>query len=63
VGHVAARDKRSHLRSMAPEIYVCGPLMTRFKVWAEDLIFDDLSIVEYLTFIAIMKVADVHIYA
>jgi hypothetical protein len=34
-----------------------------FKVTPEDLIFEDLPVVEYLTFMAIMKQATAHIYA
>jgi TusA-related sulfurtransferase/predicted peroxiredoxin len=62
-GHLGAQDKLRQLRSLSAEIYVCGPSMRHFKVKAEDLVFDDLPVVEYLTFMAIMKKADVHIYA
>jgi hypothetical protein len=36
--------------------------MQHFKVKAEDLIFDNVPVVEYLTFIAAMKNATIHIY-
>lgn len=62
-GHVAAQDKLRQLHSLGAKIYVCGPSMQRFKVDAESLILDGLPIVEYLTFMAIMNEAHVHIYA
>ena len=62
-GHLPAQDKLRQLRSLGAHIYMCGPSMQHFKVKAEDLIFDDLPIVEYLTFVAIMREADIHIYA
>jgi predicted peroxiredoxin/TusA-related sulfurtransferase len=62
-GHLPAPDKLRQLRSLGAKIYVCGPSMQHFKVKPEDLIFDDLPIVEYLTFVAIMQKADIHIYA
>lgn len=37
--------------------------MQHFKVQADDLIFNYAPMVEYLSFMAVMKTADVHIYA
>ncbi len=36
--------------------------MDRFKVRKEDLIFDDLPIVAYMTFMAVMDEADIHVF-
>ena len=61
-GHLPSRDKLRQLDSLGAHIYVCGPSMDHFRVKATDLIFDDLPIVEYLTFAAIMEKANIHIY-
>jgi predicted peroxiredoxin/TusA-related sulfurtransferase len=61
-GHLPAQDKLRQLRTLGARIYMCGPSMQHFKVKAEDLIFDDLPVVEYLTFVAVMREADIHIY-
>lgn len=62
-GHIPAVDKLTQLRSLGAAIYVCGPSMQHFGVKREDLVFDDLRIVEYFTFMAIMRKARIHIYA
>lgn len=62
-GHLPAQDKLRQLRSLGANIYVCGPSMQHFKVKRTDLLFDDVSVVEYFSFMAIMKKADIHIYA
>jgi predicted peroxiredoxin/TusA-related sulfurtransferase len=61
-GHIPAQEKLAQLRSLGAHIYVCGGSMEPFKVSREDLIFDDLPIVEYLTFMAIMEEADIQLY-
>lgn len=62
-GHVSAQEKLRQLRSLGARLYVCGPSLQHFKVAREELIFDDLPVVEYLSFIAVMERADVHIYS
>ncbi|MGI9649279.1 MAG: DsrE family protein [Acidimicrobiia bacterium] len=61
-GHIPAQDKLGQLRSLGAHIYVCGGSMQHFKVEPTDLIFDDLPIVEYLTFMSVMESADIHLY-
>ncbi len=61
-GHIAARDKLTQMRSLGATIYICGPSMQRFKVEKEDVIFDDVKIVEYLTFMRIMEGAGINLY-
>lgn len=62
-GHIPAQDKLRQLRNLGATIYMCGPSMQHFKVSPTDLIFDDLPQVEYLSFMAVMRGADVHIYS
>ena len=61
-GHVPAQQKLRQLRSLGANIYMCAGSMDHFKVSEDDLIFDDLPLVEYLTFMAVMEGADIHIY-
>jgi predicted peroxiredoxin/TusA-related sulfurtransferase len=61
-GHIPAQDKLRQLRNLGGAIYVCGGSMQHFKVGAADLIFDDLPIVEYLTFMPLMAAADAQLY-
>lgn len=61
-GHIPAQEKLGQLRSLGGTIYMCGPSMQAFKVSRDDLIFDDLEIVEYLTFMSIMESADIHLF-
>lgn len=61
-GHIPAQEKLGQLRSLGGAIYVCGPSMQAFKVNREDLIFDDLEIVEYLTFTSIMADSDIQLF-
>jgi predicted peroxiredoxin/TusA-related sulfurtransferase len=61
-GHIAAQDKLRQLRNLGAHIYVCGGSMPHFKVRPQDLAFDGLPIVEYLTFMAVMEDADIQLY-
>jgi TusA-related sulfurtransferase/predicted peroxiredoxin len=61
-GHIPAQAKLRQLRSLGAHIYMCAGSMDHFKVSEDDLIFDDLPQVEYLTFMAVMESADIHIY-
>jgi len=62
-GHLPAQDKLRQLRGLGAKIYMCGPSMQHFRVKSDALIFDDLPLVEYFSFMSVMKEADVHIYA
>jgi len=61
-GHIPAQHKLQQLNALGTHIYVCGGSMQPFKVTKEDLIFEDLPIVEYFTFMAVMDQADIHIF-
>jgi len=61
-GHIPAQDKLRQLRTLGAHVYACGPSMEHFKVDRSDLIFDDVSLVAYLTFMAVMERADVTLY-
>lgn len=61
-GHIPAQDKLEQLRSLGARLYACGPSMEHFKVARDEFIFDDIRLVEYLTFMRVMAQADIHIY-
>lgn len=61
-GHIAAHEKLRQLRSLGAHLYVCGGSLEHFKVGRDDFVYDDLPIVEYLTFISIMEESDIHVY-
>ncbi len=61
-GHIPPHDKLEQLRSLGAHLYVCGGSLPHFKVAREDLLYDDLPIVEYLTFMSIMADADIQLY-
>jgi predicted peroxiredoxin/TusA-related sulfurtransferase len=62
IGHIPPQEKLRQLRELGARLYVCGPSMERFGVKKSDLIFDDVTVCEYLTFIEQMNRADVHIF-
>jgi predicted peroxiredoxin/TusA-related sulfurtransferase len=62
-GHIPAQDKLRQLLDLGATISMCGPSMERFKVDKDDVVFADLPIVEYLSFMPVMERADVTIYA
>jgi predicted peroxiredoxin len=61
VGHLPPEEKLQQLRELGAKIYLCGPSMKHFGVEREDLIFDDVTVCEYLTFLEIMRQADVQL--
>ncbi len=61
-GHIPAQAKLHQLRSLGAKLYMCGGSMDHFKVAKNDLIFDDLPVIAYLTFMPIMAEADVQLY-
>jgi predicted peroxiredoxin len=61
-GHILPHDKLKQLKNLGARFYICGPSMTHFGVKKADLMFDDMVIVEYLTFFAVMKNADINLF-
>jgi len=62
IGHIPPQDKLKQLRDLGAHLYICGPSMEHFGVRKSELIFDDVIVAEYLTFMEIMKKADIHIF-
>lgn len=60
-GHIPAQEKLAQLRALGARLWVCGPSMEHFGVRREQLVFDDLAVVEYLSFMAVMEQADIQL--
>jgi predicted peroxiredoxin/TusA-related sulfurtransferase len=60
-GHVSPQEKLLEIRELGGEIYMCGGSMDHFNVRREDLIFGDVHIVEYLSFVKEMADADIQL--
>jgi predicted peroxiredoxin/TusA-related sulfurtransferase len=60
-GHLPAQQKLAQLRTLGGHLYVCGPSMRQFRVTRSDLVFDDVTVAEYLTFMAVMAEADIQL--
>ena len=61
-GHIPPQDKIRQLKELGAKFYLCGPSMEHFGVQKHELIFNDVLIAEYMTFMEIMGDADIHIY-
>jgi len=61
-GHVSAHEKLRQLHRLGAHIYICAPSMEHFKVRRDELMFDDVSAVEYLSFMPRMAEADAQLY-
>jgi predicted peroxiredoxin len=61
-GHVAAIEKLRQLRSLGGRVYACGPSLAHFGVDPHELALPDVTVCEYLTFMAVMQEADVQLY-
>ena len=61
-GHSPPREKLVQLHELGAWLCVCGPSMQRFKVDPERLLFPEISIAAYPTFVEEMQAAGVQIF-
>ncbi|MDH3249013.1 MAG: DsrE family protein [Acidimicrobiia bacterium] len=61
-GHVAAREKLDQIRQLGGRLYLCGGSIPYYKVSREDVIYPDVPVIEYLSFVPIMEQADIQLY-
>jgi TusA-related sulfurtransferase/predicted peroxiredoxin len=61
-GHIPAQEKLRQLINLGATIYMCGPSRDRFLGPRATLEFEDLPVVEYLSFMAVMRDADIQLY-
>ena len=60
-GHIGPQEKIDQLLELGARLYACGPSMEHFRVSADDLAFEGVTISAYLTFMEQMGRADIHI--
>ena len=61
-GHVAAVEKLQQFQSLGGRVYACGPSLSHFGVDPDDFALPDVTVCEYLTFMAVMQEADIQLY-
>jgi predicted peroxiredoxin/TusA-related sulfurtransferase len=61
-GHPPPHEKLRQLQDLGARIYLCGPSMEHFKVRAEDLLFTDVGIAAYPTYVEQMNAAGVQVF-
>lgn len=61
-GHVAPTEKLRQLQALGGTLYACGPSLEHFGVGPERIVFDDVIVCEYLTFMEVMGQADVQLH-
>jgi len=61
-GHPPPHEKLGQLRELGARIYACAPSMEHFKVSADELLFPDVKVAAYPTFVEEMNAAGVQIF-
>ncbi len=61
-GHVAPTEKLRQLQQLGAVVYACGPSLQHFGVDPERIVFENVVVCEYLTFMEVMQRADVQLY-
>jgi len=61
-GHLPPQEKLEQLKELGARLYICGGSMDPFGVKKSELIFDEVIVAEYLTFLEVMDDADIHIF-
>jgi predicted peroxiredoxin/TusA-related sulfurtransferase len=61
-GHIAPQEKLRQLKELGAQFYICGPSMEHFGVTPSDLIFADVKVGAYLTFMEVMGDADIRFF-
>lgn len=62
IGHVPPQEKLRQLREHGAHFYICEPSMQHFGVEKSELIFDDVTSSEYVTFLEVLGKADIHFF-
>lgn len=62
IGHIPPQDKILELKELGAKFYLCQPSMDHFKVLKSDLIFEDVILAEYVTFLEVLKDADIRFF-
>jgi predicted peroxiredoxin/TusA-related sulfurtransferase len=62
IGHIPPQEKIIELHKLGAEIYMCQPSMDHFKVKESDLIFTDVIIAEYITFLEVLNDSNIKFF-
>ena len=62
IGHLPPQEKLKQLKSLGSYFYACGPSMDHFGIQKKNLIFEDIMVAEYMTFMEVMRTADMHVF-
>nr|NQU94207.1 DsrE family protein [Bacteroidota bacterium] len=62
IGHIPPQEKIKELKKLGAKFYLCQPSMDHFKVKKSDLIFTDLVIAEYVTFLEVLEDSDIKFF-
>lgn len=62
MGHIPPQDKIRQLKELGAHFYMCAPSMDHFGVDKRELIFGDVVLSEYVTFMEIMDKADIQLF-
>lgn len=62
IGHIPPKDKIKELKKLGAKFYICQPSMDHFRVKKSDLIFSDVIIAEYITFIEVLINSDIKFF-
>lgn len=62
MGHSPPQEKLMQLHELGAHLYLCAPSLDYFKVDKSKLIFNDVPVIEYLTFMEIASDADVQFF-
>ena len=62
IGHIPPQEKMKELKRLGAKFYLCQPSMDHFKVKKSDLIFSDIIIAEYITFLEVLNDSDIKFF-
>ncbi len=62
IGHIPPQEKIMALKELGATFYLCQPSMDHFKVKKSDLIFKEVIIAEYVTFLEVLKNAEIKFF-
>ena len=61
-GHLPPLEKLEQMKELGARFYICGGSMDHFGVTKEQLIFDDVIIAQYPTFLEVMEGSDMRFF-
>ena len=61
-GYISPREKIAELNRLGVVFYVCQPSLDHHRLKAKELMFDDIILSEYLTFMQVVSGSDIKFY-